>query len=245
MLGHGSGKLFTEDAMGRLNFSRETVDPVTGKRVEGWYRDGESFSGKFGKIAVSFEECRAEVVALVLCVEKDILRIFGVDESDMDDMIYAIYLDMARMGLNALEQYDPKIQKWRQPHSQARFTILLLLLQSTTLKLTPTPPTLTLDRKLLQTQALPILRSTLLQLQVHRSTGNAVDGVRWYSEMSAVPTELLGVREEVVRGKTARRVVVQGNTFERGVGKGVEFVEYAASVEGFLRSFVERDVVRW
>ena len=33
LLGHGSGKLFEEDAQGKLNFDSKTIDPSTGKPV--------------------------------------------------------------------------------------------------------------------------------------------------------------------------------------------------------------------
>ena len=40
------------------------------------------------------------------------------------DILYASYLQMARAGLVSLEMWDPKSQKWGQPHCQARFAIL-------------------------------------------------------------------------------------------------------------------------
>ena len=53
---------------------------------------------------------------------------FGSGEVDMDgeagDVLYASYLSMARAGLASVELWDPKSQKWGQPHCQARFAIL-------------------------------------------------------------------------------------------------------------------------
>lgn len=71
-----------------------------------------------------------------LSCEFPVLKIFGFgDGSDsMDgeagDVLYASYLSMARAGLASLEFWDPKSQKWGQPHCQARFAILKSFLQA-------------------------------------------------------------------------------------------------------------------
>lgn len=58
------------------------------------------------------------------------LKIFGFGNGEVDidgeagDVLYASYLSMARAGLASLELWDPKSQKWGQPHCQARFAIL-------------------------------------------------------------------------------------------------------------------------
>lgn len=45
-------------------------------------------------------------------------------DGEAGDVLYASYLTMARAGLVSLEMWDPKSQKWGQPHCQARFAIL-------------------------------------------------------------------------------------------------------------------------
>ena len=58
------------------------------------------------------------------------LKIFGFGDGtvDMDgpagDVLYTSYLSMARAGLTSVEFWDPRSQKWGQPHCQARFAIL-------------------------------------------------------------------------------------------------------------------------
>lgn len=46
LLGHGTGKLFMEEEGGKFNFSRDTVNPLTGKPVETWYKAGETWDSK-------------------------------------------------------------------------------------------------------------------------------------------------------------------------------------------------------
>jgi dipeptidyl-peptidase-3 len=65
----------------------------------------------FGGIAPSYEECRAECIALVLSPDADILKIFGYEGQLAEDILYVMYLNMARAGLAALEYYDPAAKK--------------------------------------------------------------------------------------------------------------------------------------
>jgi len=65
-----------------------------------------------------------------LSCEFSALKIFGFGDGSVDidgeagDVLYASYLSMARAGLISVEFWDPKSQKWGQPHCQARFAIL-------------------------------------------------------------------------------------------------------------------------
>ena len=81
LLGHGTGKLLgVED--GKLNFDEKNppISPVTGERITTWYKAGETWGSVFGSISASYEECRAECVAMFLGGEKDLLQIFGYGE---------------------------------------------------------------------------------------------------------------------------------------------------------------------
>jgi dipeptidyl-peptidase-3 len=69
-------------------------------------------------------------------------------------------------------------------------------------------------------------------------------GTNLYTEMTTVDPEFWGtkVRNEVLRNKQPRKVFVQANTaLDEATGK-VELKEYAASVEGMIQSYAERDV---
>jgi dipeptidyl-peptidase-3 len=111
-LGHGTGKLFNEAADGSYDFDRSAViHPLTQQPLHGWYKPGQTFNSVFGGIASSYEECRAECIALVLSPDDDILDIFGYQGQQAQDILYVMYLNMARAGLAALEYYDPVAQK--------------------------------------------------------------------------------------------------------------------------------------
>lgn len=115
LLGHGSGKLFVQDEKGAFNFDQETViNPETGEQIQSWYRSGETWDSKFSTIASSYEECRAESVGLYLCLNPQVLQIFGFEGTDAEDVVYVNWLNMVRAGLLALEFYTPETANWRQ-----------------------------------------------------------------------------------------------------------------------------------
>ncbi|KAJ3115351.1 bifunctional diacylglycerol diphosphate phosphatase/phosphatidate phosphatase [Phlyctochytrium bullatum] len=246
LLGHGSGKLLTEEPEGTFNFDKANppMNPLTGKPADTWYGPGETWGSKFGAVASSYEECRAEVVALVLAVERDILKIFGAEGETAEELMHAVYLDMARAGFAALEVYDPETKKWGQAHSQARFGILKELLASGAASVTKTAngdnAVVQIDQSKILSHAHPAMKQFLLKLHVYKSTGDAATGAKWYVDATSVPDEWVEYRDIVMRNKRPRKIFVQGNTFvENGA---VVFKEYPATLEGFLHSFVERDI---
>ena len=138
LLGHGTGKLLQETSPGEFNFPRSSppISPLTGKPCTTYYKPSETYSTLFASISSSYEECRAECVAMALCCDFDILSIFGFGDRTEDlhgkagDVLYTSYLSMARAGVVALEYWDPKSGKWGQAHMQARFSILKVFLEA-------------------------------------------------------------------------------------------------------------------
>jgi dipeptidyl-peptidase-3 len=134
-LGHGTGILFTEDGDGKRNFGDDILNPLTNEPIQHWYRTGQNFNSVFKNIASSYEECRAEAIAMVLIPHLDIQAIFGHDGNEAEDVIFTSYLNMARAGLTALELYDPRAKKvkywyyfWRKTHGIYLYIFFLLLL---------------------------------------------------------------------------------------------------------------------
>lgn len=67
LLGHGSGKLFTQDRGGDYNFLLgKVMHPFTDEAVITCYGPGETWNSIFGNISAPFEECRAECVGIYL-----------------------------------------------------------------------------------------------------------------------------------------------------------------------------------
>src|SRR5271163_2214463 len=64
LFGHGTSKLLAEEEPGKYNFNIENppISPLTGQPIAVWYRPGQTWTGVFGSLATTLEECRAECV---------------------------------------------------------------------------------------------------------------------------------------------------------------------------------------
>ena len=265
LLGHGTGKLLQETSPGTYNFdhAHPPISPVTGKPVATYYRPGQTWSSVFGSIASSYEECRAECVAVVLACETSILEVFGLGPATPDgavdlggkpgDVLHAAYLSMARAGLAALEYWDPRSKKWGQAHMQARFSILQVLLQAGEGLVALHPPgvekgegdadklCVRVDRSKIVSVGRPAMESYLQKLHVYKVTADVEAGSKLYEEATSVEGWWANeARAAVMKQRPPRKVFVQANTVEEG-GK-VVLKEYEPTMEGMIQSFAERGV---
>ncbi|XP_054610474.1 dipeptidyl peptidase 3 [Dunckerocampus dactyliophorus] len=252
LLGHGSGKLFVQDDKGQFNFDQNKVtNPETGEQVSSWYQDSETWDSKFSTIASSYEECRAECVGLYLCLNKEVLSIFGHEDQDAEDVVYVNWLSMVRGGLLGLEFYTPENKNWRQAHMQARFVILRVLLEAgeglvglEEVTGTDGKPDarITIDRSKIHTVGKNAIHKFLRKLQVFKSTADVDKGRALYDSYSTVSESgahnFLRLRETVLLRKEDRKIFVQANT--RINEESIELVEYEGSASGLIQSFTER-----
>jgi|TARA_R110002003_G_scaffold32_11_gene2013 dipeptidyl-peptidase-3 len=257
LLGHGCGKLLQETAKGKYNFDfdNKPISPLSGQPIKTWYKPGQTWGSVFGTIAASYEECRAECVAMALSCEFPILALFGFGDGTVDmnseagDVLYTGYLQMARAGIAALEFWDPKSRKWGQAHMQARFSILRTFLnagvefcQLEWEKDDLSDLTIRLERSRILDLGRPAVDDYLQKLHIYKATADYDKAKRMYDEITDVePFYENRVRPAVLKKKTPRKVFVQANTVEKD-GK-VELREYEATNVGMIQSCADREYV--
>jgi dipeptidyl-peptidase-3 len=249
LLGHGSGKLFQEDADGKKNFDPEKViNPLTGKPITSWYKPEQTPGSVLGEVSSSMEECRAETVALFLVSNPDILKIFSyTDKQDIEDIQYITFLLMARAGIRALEFYDPANKKHGQAHMQARLGITQFLIEGGLARLEEIRDSdgkleniyVRVDREKVLSQGKDVVGRLLIELQVRKSTADGAGAKAYYTKLT---TPLPGwegeIRDLVLKKKLPRKIFVQPNTFV--VDDEVQLKEYPLTQAGVIESFVER-----
>lgn len=257
LLGHGCGKLLQETSPGEFNFDIKNppVNPLTDRPVDSWYKPGQTWGSVFGGLAPTYEECRAECVAMLLSCDFSILQIFGFGNGNEDmnseagDLLYASYLSMARAGIAALEFWNPKSRKWGQAHMQARFSILRTFLNagSEFASLDYTAPdasdlTIKIDRNRILTDGHDAVKKYLQKLHILKATADYEAAKSLYNDITDVDDLFENtIRPAVLAKKVPRKVFVQANTF--ATGDKVELKEYPATAEGMIQSYAERDYI--
>ncbi|KAF8077954.1 peptidase family M49-domain-containing protein [Lyophyllum atratum] len=249
LLGHGSGKLFEEQADGSKNFDpAKIIDPLTGKPIKSWYKSGQTPGSVLGEVSSSMEECRAEAVALFLVGNQDILKIFNyTDKQDIEDVQYITFLLMARAGLRALEYYDPATQKHGQAHMQARLGITQHLIDSGIARLEEVRDAngklenlyVRVDRQKVLSEGKDAIGKLLINLQVLKSTADGAGAREFYKNLTKpLPGWEDDIRNMVLQKKLPRKIFVQPNT--QVVDGEVVLKEYPLTCAGVIESFIER-----
>ncbi|CAN7936879.1 unnamed protein product [Ixodes hexagonus] len=257
LLGHGSGKLFVQRKDGSFNFDRDSVVlpstrfcPNPEPKVTSWYKDNETYDSVFGPLGSSYEECRAECVGLHLCTNEDVLRLFGFEGQEGQDLAYVNWLAMVAKGVEGLQTYNPRTKTWLQAHSRARYVIMRVLLEAgdlvqikeTTGEDGKPDLLVTLDRSKILSVGAPVIEQFLLQLQLYKSTADVKSATELYDRYSEVsadgPHPFLKYWDVVMARKKPRRIFVQANTMLEG--DKVQLRSYDASPEGHLQSWLDR-----
>lgn len=269
LLGHGSGKLLRKVKAGNLskeekvfklasdpehdyNFDVENVkNPLTQQSIDSFYGDGDNYDSIFTTIGSSYEECRAETVALHLSLYPDALKVFGFEGEEAENILYVNWLNMCYAGLKALEMYQPATSKWLQAHSQGRFVILRVLLEAGQdfVRVEETEVgknlLLTLDKTKIKTIGAKAIAEFLTKLQVYLSTADIKAATALYEHYSAVlPRQedavhpFLNWRDIVMAHKKPRKIFVQANTNLHE--NKVSIKTYNASPEGLIQSWLDR-----
>ncbi|XP_066588840.1 dipeptidyl peptidase 3 isoform X2 [Prorops nasuta] len=253
LLGHGSGKLLKQNSSGKFNFDRENVkNPLTGKLIEKYFLEGETYDTKFGALGSSYEECRAEAVGLYLCLEKEVIKIFGFKGEDADNIIYVNWLSLLWNGCaKALEMYQPSTKTWLQAHSQARYVLLRVCLEAgdNFVKIIESEAgqnlKMSLDKSKIATVGKKAIGDFLIKLQTYKSTGDIDAARQMYNKYSEVPETgphpWAKWRDIILAHKQPRKIFVQANTFVSDEAESnVVIKNYDATFNGLIQSWVDR-----
>ena len=251
LLGHGTGKMMAEED-GELNFdmSDPPLNPLDKRPIASWYKPGQTWTGVFGDLATTVDECRAELVGAYLMDDLELLALFGyTSESEITarDLTYNMYLQLGVDGLRGLQNYNVESGKWGQAHSRAHFAMLKCLLtdgngiMAVDCDSSKDQIIVRVDRSRIISDGKPALGRMLLRLHIYRCTADIKSCRAYYENLSKVEGRSLEWRRIVLTNQQPKWVFVQANTFLDD-DEQVTIKEYDATPEGVIQSWAERNL---
>ncbi|KAI0479184.1 dipeptidyl peptidase III [Xylariaceae sp. FL0804] len=243
LLGHGTGKMMIEEPGGKFNFDHASppISPLDSQPIRSWYRPGQTWTGQFGELATTVDECRAELVGAYLMDDPELLGLFGfTDETEItaSDLTYNLYQQLGVDGLRGLSNFNVD--------TMAHYAMLMCLLRSGQgcMRIAHDAENQKLTVRVDRTKILPhgkeALGQMLLRLHMYRCTADVAACREYYEGLSHVDEERLAWRQTVIANKPPPLLNVQANTFL--TDGTVTLKEYEPTVEGIIESWYERAV---
>lgn len=244
LLGHGSGKLLQEQKDGTLNFDLAVVkNPFTKEAPKSWYKAAETWSSVFGDIASSWEECRAECVALYLpCFDRVMDVLVPGKEAEYDGILKTTWLTMIYGGLKGMMMYNAEAGKWGQAHCRARFFICKWLQKKGFLSYNFFEKDgkdyfeFTMDLDNIKTDGFKYIGEALVHLQVMKAEANITEGRIWWEKWTALDKDDLRMRSIILSWKRPRSLELQHDV--QLANGNVEHVSFEESHEGLIKSYL-------
>jgi len=257
LLGHGCGKLFIEDLNGDKNFNVEQlINPINEKKIESWYKPGETWGSTFGKLSNPYEECRADSVALYYSCFEESFKVLLPEFLDIwRDLNIGCFAEFLLQGINALEYYNIETKKFTQAHMNGRYVILQVLLEAGNdfIKIEKCKNEeekdwiyASIDSEQILTTGKDAMSNFLLKMNVFKATADFNNASKMYEKYSEVNDFFLSLREIVMENKRPLRVELQGHVLENeefkknGDSIGLNYIRFKDDFEGVVESFVRR-----
>lgn len=205
LLGHGSGKLLSEDAEGKLNFDKELMNPLFNEKVSSWYKPGDTWQTVFGNMGSSWEECRADSVALYLSCDNDICRILLPHRTDDEIHLIrnAIWGREIGEGFSRMIAYNVEKKRWGQAHSEGRYMFMRYLNGGGFVKIERMEKDgkpyfeWDMDFNGIVTEGKRLMGEVLLNLNVMKATADIKRGQEWWDKWTNVDGEWMELRKIV------------------------------------------------
>jgi len=239
LLGHGTGKtIFRNEDGTQPSFT----DPLTGETYESCYEKDDVWSTRFGQISSSYEECRADAVGFFLCTLPEVYSLFGIEEKQVDDLLWTNVMNHFRKGIVGLPLYNPDQNKWGQAHTQGAYVFAQWIYRNQKSKivdfeiLSETDFRIHLNKEALCGEGKELIRQLLVVLQTFKSSGSVERAEKFYNDYSQVPEMFLKIRDIVIKTKKPRFLNVFDN-LTRYNTKSIEPVSYPANFQGICMSW--------
>jgi dipeptidyl-peptidase-3 len=193
--------------------------------------------------------------SLYLCFFPETHQTFELDNSLFKDYIYALWLIYIRKGILSLSLYDEDTKKWGPCKNLPAWVFINFLLENQLenqeiliihyeeekkeLKINLNKYICFNLRDMLMCYGLDIVTKMLRPLHIWKCLGNATEAKHFWDTYTAVNEKFIKIRKIVKENDIPRRLELYYN-LELDQEGNVNIIEYPETMEGVIKSFVDR-----
>lgn len=248
LLGHGSGKLLRKNEKNEYNFDfGKLINPLTGKVVDKFYINDQTYESQFKSLGRSMEECRADMTGFFFGFNELVQEIFEIKKEEVDNLIYTMWLIHFRKGILGLPLYNIDNKKWGQAHTQGAFVFTNFILKNqekdkeiikVNLSEDEKSFEINVDKDNLMKYGKELIRKILLNLHIWKCTCDVESANEFYEYYSKVDEKFTKIRKICCDNEKPRRIELNHNLIIEN--DDVKVIEYPETLENVIQSFVDR-----
>ena len=255
LMGYGFGKLYRvvknpETNEEISNFDRELINPITGKVIDKYYLNDETFEEKFGKYAGVLNECRALLMGLYFCGNESIQELFYVDKIDFKNVNYTIWILFFIRGIIGIKTFVEKNKTWGHSNSQSAWILINYFLE--TQKEGEEIIKVDLDEEketfkihvnkemILLLSANLILSNIMPKLHIWKATGDIESASEFIEKYSQLDEKFLKIKHILDKTELPKTLYLFHNLVRDEEDDSIKYKEYPETLEGIIESNLDR-----
>ena len=256
LVGYDIGKFFkveknAETGEEIYNFDKNTINPLTNKPVEKFYKNDENFIKKFEYNSLIMNECIATLTYLYLCGNESVQKIFYVNKIDNKSVTQTCWLLYFSQVISNLNSYNEKEKIWTLEQGQAGWIIMNYILSELKeseeiikIEIDETNEEkktfkLNINKDLFFDSVNDIISKLLQKLFINKCLGNVDDALEIINKYSVIDKDKILKVKEIAEKEEVGPTLFLFNNLILNENK-VTYAKYQNNKEGIIQSNLER-----
>lgn len=253
-MGYGSGKLFRiiknrENNQEKSNFKKDLINPLTGKIIDKYYLNNETFEEKLSSYSIVIDECRALLMGLFFCGNESIRDIFYVNKSDYRNVTFTIWLLFFIRGMQSVKMYIEKEKEWVHQYSQSAYIFTKYILENQKegeeiikFEINEENDTfkILLNKEMILLASNNLLSNALLKLHIWKCTEDVENAKEFIDNYSKFDDSLLKIKKIVDKVDEHFNLLLFHNLVRDEKDDTVIYKEYDKNLEGIIENNLNR-----
>lgn len=241
-------KLIMEEG---YNFEKKLINPLTGKEIEEWYKDNETYEQKFGNYANIVNDLISLLMGLYYCGNENIQEIFYINKIDFKNVTVTCWMLFLSDAVQDLNVYNTKEKIWNYSTSQCAWIIINFILSEQKesdeiikfdVDKEKTSFKILLNKDYLVDNVTDILAKLLQNLYISKCIGNLDNVIKIIEKYSIIENEsVLNVKNIIDKDEECKSFFLFHN-LEKDANKEekINYIDYPNNIEGVIQSYLDR-----